>query len=270
MRVLFASIAAIALAADTASAGPFAPAAGMEGSTAIPYDYAGIVGWATGVHELVRGPVDISDAFSVAASWGVEADVLGVADAQDDSLPVLSLGDGGAVTLTFARPVGNGPGPDFAVFENGFVNTFIELAYVEVSSNGVDFFRFASVSLTPATAQTGSFGHLDPTNIHNLAGKYRRGFGTPFDLAEMALRDGLDVNGVTHVRIIDVVGSVAPAYRRLDSLGNPINDQWPTNFETGGFDLDAVAVLNYSAVPEPAAAMLLGLGVLFSTVRRRA
>ena len=33
-------------------------------------------------------------------------------------------------------------------------------------------------------------------------------------------------------------------YSRCDSQGHQINDPWPTNFPTGGFDLDAVGVIN--------------------------
>lgn len=253
---------------DPAYAGPFAPAAGQPGSTAIPFDHPGILGWATQVQALTRGPTDISDPLSDLASHGVEADTLGAADAMADSLPVLSLGDGGHVTLTFEKPLANGMGPDFAVFENGFADIFLELAFVEVSSNGTDFFRFPSISLTQSSTQIGSFGAVDPTNIHNLAGKYRRGFGTPFDLADLPANPGLSVGFITHVRIVDVVGSIQPEYRTVDSFGNPVNDPWPTNFETGGFDLDAVAVLNF-AVPEPGSLALLTMSAIFFTVRRR-
>ena len=41
-----------------------------------------------------------------------------------------------------------------------------------------------------------------------------------------------------------MVGSLDPAYRTLDSLGNPINDPYPTFHEFGGFDLDAVGVIS--------------------------
>jgi hypothetical protein len=33
-------------------------------------------------------------------------------------------------------------------------------------------------------------------------------------------------------------------YASYDSQGHQINDPWPTNFPTGGFDLDAVGVIN--------------------------
>src|SRR5690606_15339734 len=55
---------------------------------------------------------------------------------------------------------------------------------------------------------------------------------------------GLDVNAVTHVRIIDVVGSIHPDFARYDSEGNVINDPYPTPFPAGGFDLLGVGVLN--------------------------
>ncbi len=40
-----------------------------------------------------------------------------------------------------------------------------------------------------------------------------------------------------------MVGSVDILYATRDSEGNIINDPWPTPFATGGFDLDAVAIL---------------------------
>ena len=259
-----------ALMPALALAGPYAPAADVPGSTAVAFDSTSIVGWATGVQELTRGWMNISDQSQGKVSYGSASDALGPADAQNDSLPVVSLGDGGHITLTFASPIRNGPGADFAVFENGITDNFLELAFVEVSSNGVNFFRFKAVSLTPTATQVGPFDQtIDPTDLNNLAGKYRRGFGTPFDLAELAGTPGLDVNAVTQVRIVDVVGSIDPLYRTLDSLGNAVNDPWPTNFATGGFDLDAVGVLNFATVPEPGTALLLATAALCAAARRR-
>jgi hypothetical protein len=161
------------------------------------------------------------------------------------------------------------------VFENSFSDTFLELAYVEVSSNGADFVRFPSVSLTQATTQVGGFGTLDPTNIHNLAGKYRGGFGTPFDLADLIplASPTLDLDSITHVRVVDVVGRINaapgnPGYSpSLDADGRIINDPYSTPFPSGGFDLDGVGVINQ--VPEPAALSLLTCAVM-SLGRRRA
>jgi hypothetical protein len=190
------------------------------------------------------------------ATAGTAADALGIA--QGNTSGVVSLGDGGQITLTFTGGIRNGPGADFAVFENGFSDSFLELAFVEVSSNGSDFFRFPAISLTQTSTQVGGFGSLDATNLYNLAGKYRAGFGTPFDLAELAgFSPLLDVGAVTHVRIVDVVGSINPLYASYDSLGNLVNDPWSTPFASSGFDLDAVGVLH--PVPEPATGALAGV-----------
>ncbi|MDA3833964.1 MAG: hypothetical protein PF495_11260, partial [Spirochaetales bacterium] len=66
--------------------------------------------------------------------------------ASGTSYDVVSLGRGGSITMTFDPPVENGNGWDFAVFENAFNDYNLELAYVEVSSNGNDFVRFDTVS----------------------------------------------------------------------------------------------------------------------------
>lgn len=245
-----------AFVSGSAFAGPFAPAAGLAGSTAIPRDSPDIIAWASAVGEVQLGYQDLSDPDLGFVSYGVPEDALGVADAHVDSLPVFSLGDAGFITLRFASPIQDTPGPDLAVFENAFIDSFLELAFVEVSSNGIDFFRFPSISHTQPHTQIGAFGALDPTNIHNLAGKYRRGFGTPFDLFELAgISPLLNVQAVTHVRVVDVVGSIDPLYARFDSLGNIINDPWPMLVESSGFDLDAIAVLYH--IPEPGSASLL-------------
>lgn len=265
----------LAFAATSALAGPFAPSAGISGSTAVHKDSAAIVAWATGYSDYSPGLVDITDPTGPVATWPyVPGDphpapfaALGAADADLDSLPVVSLGDGGSITLTFANSIRNGTGADFAVFENGITDTFLELAFVEVSSDGVHFTRFAATSLTQTATQIGPFGALDATNLNNLAGKYRRGFGTPFDLAELTGTIGLDLDNIGFIRIVDAIGSITPGYTALDSLGNIINDPWKTPYETGGFDLDAIAVMN--AVPEPASSALFLLGCAGLLGRRR-
>ena len=210
----------IALCAGMVSyclAGPYAPPAGEPNSTAIYKDDPNFVAWATGI-TIQRGYVNISEPDLGYVSYGNDSDALGKAegDIPEDVYEVVSLGDGGVATLTFEYPITNGPGYDFAVFENGFhisgSNDFLELAFVEVSSDGNNFFRFNSISLTPTNTQVGSFGTLDTTNLNNLAGKYCAGYGTPFDLEELKdVNSLLDVNSITYVRIIDVVGYVQPA-----------------------------------------------------------
>jgi len=157
---------------------------------------------------------------------------------------VLSLGDGGSATLGFENSITNGPGFDFAVFENGFGDEFLELAFVEVSSDGSHFVRFPAVSLTQDSIQTSTFGTTDATKIHNLAGKYRYFYGTPFDLEDLKDSSGIDISHITKVRIVDVVGSILNDIATKDSRGHKINDPWPTPFNTGGFDLDAVGVIH--------------------------
>jgi len=266
-KAFFISVAWLLLAAARASAGPFAPAAGQAGSTAIANTSPAIVEWASGFRDLVRGPMNIANPGAGLASFGSGAEALGFADA--NAAHVVSLGDGGSITLSFDRPITNGPDADFAVFENGFADTFLELAFAEVSSNGVDFVRFPAVSLTQTSTQVGSFGSLDPTNLNNLAGKYRAGFGTPFDLADIAgLSPLVDPNNVQFVRIVDVVGSINPAFGTLDSQGHVVNDPYPTAFSSGGFDLDGVAVMH--AIPEPASLLLLLVAVGAFPYARRA
>ncbi len=226
--------------------GPYPPAAGVAGSTAISKDTAIIQTWASGI-ELQRGYIQISDtsqynAGDNKASFGQAVNALGMAEGS--STEVVSLGDGGIATLTFDQLIVNGPGADFAVFENSFGDTFLELAFVEVSADGVNFIRFPSVSLTQTANQVGAWDELDPTNIHNLAGKYRQGFGTPFDLSDLESNPLVDVNAIRFVRITDVVGCIDPQYAGYDSQNNIINDPWPTPFNSCGFDLDGVAVIN--------------------------
>jgi hypothetical protein len=248
-----ALVAATMLCASIAQAGPYT-------APAIQGNDPRIVGWATGFENLVRGPIDIANPAGALATFGAGESALG---SNLDATDVVSLGDGGSITLTFASPVVNGPGADFAVFENGFSvlnpdDIFAELAFVEVSSNGSTFTRFPSVSLTPVATQIATFGTIDRTNILNLAGKDEGGTG--FDLSDVGLAS------ITHVRLVDVVGRISSTTGyspRLDSLGNVISDPYPTNFASGGFDLNGVAALN---IPEPA---LLSLALLAPVILRR-
>lgn len=219
----------------------FAPAAGQPGSTAIAKDSSIIVSWATGV-TVQRGYLDIANPTQGFASYGTDEDAL--YEAEGDATSVVSLGDSGVAILTFDAPLMNGSGPDFAVFENGFADDFLELAFVEVSSDGNNFVRFPAISETPVVTQIGPFEFSDCRYVHNLAGKYRAGFGTPFDLEDLVDSVGIDLNHITHVKIIDAVGSVHPSFGSYDSEGTIINDLYPTDFPSGGFDLDAVAVIN--------------------------
>lgn len=220
-------------------AGPYAPGADELGTSAIASDDVMFSSWAVSC-VVERGSRDVSDGTATDVNFGIDEDAIGSAD----GLSVVSLGDGGNAILTFDPPISNGEGPDFAIFENGFGDNFLELAFVEVSSDGINFIRFPSISLTESEDQVGGFGELDPTFIYNFAGKYRANFGTPFDLDELSGETGIDLSNITHIKIIDVIGSVNETYASYDSEGNIINDPFPTAFDSGGFDLDAVGVIN--------------------------
>ncbi len=240
-------------------------------------------GWAVEV-------VSYEPAVGVSPQWADASMALG--QVTGDRLDIVSLGDleqsqidagfaPGQITVTFAEPVRDGAGYDFAVFENGLISNanystgsvtgqmFAELGYVEVSSNGVDFVRFPSVSLTPELV--GPYGTIEVSDVFNLAGKHPNGrgicTGTPFDLRDIACHplvlDGtVDINDIGYVRIVDVPGSgdffdEATAYIDPESWpawdyygsNHAIYDAWLT-WDSGGFDLEAVGVLHeqqYSA-----------------------
>jgi hypothetical protein len=219
----------------------FAPAPGNTGTTAIKKDSSIIIGWANGI-ELTRGLMNKSNPSAGYASYGDKLDA--IRSDESTTYDIVSLGDSGVAILTFDRPIQNELGPDFVVFENGFVDNFIELAFVEVSSDGIHFFRFPSTSEAPTNVQIGPFDMSDCRYFNNLAGKYRLGYGTPFDLEELSSTNGLDISSITHVKIIDVIGSLNPLIGSFDSHGTIINDLFPTEFPSGGFDLDAVGVIH--------------------------
>ncbi len=204
-------------------------------------------GWAEEV-------IDYSPAPGVSPDWTNAVNALGPVNA--DNFTLVSLGEvtngaaPGSITLRMSTPIADKSGPDFVVFENAFGSAnsvFAELAFVEVSSDGTNFVRFPSISLTPEAVPFWG-ASIDPRNVFNLAGKhvnsYGKSWGTPFDLALVAchadVQSGLvDLQSIEYVRIVDIPGD--GTYN--DSLGNPIYDPYPT-MGSGGFDLDAVGVLN--------------------------
>lgn len=210
----------------------FAGAVGTPDCPAISKDDPRIVAWASAVASYAPGE-------NVSAQWQDTAKALGPAEGK--TTEVVSLGEGGSITLTFEHPISDGEGPDFVVFENSFSDTFLELAFVEVSSDGKNFVRFDTVYL--GNEVVSEYGTLDPTLLDGFAGKYRAGWGTPFDLAVLAgksaVKDGtLDLAAVTHVRLVDVKGDGS----LTDSTGRPVYDPYPTH-ESAGFDLEAVGIL---------------------------
>ena len=220
----------------------FAPAAGQPGSTALRADSSCFINWASKCH-VQRGLKQINLPDSGYASVGSAQSAIGQASTNG----VVSLGDGGIATLTFDPPISEGNGFDFAIFENTFLDSFLELAFVEVSTDSQSWARLPNESLTQTKTQTAAFGYTQPTKIHNLAGKYRHPYGTPFDLQDVAMMSNIRINEIRYVRIIDVVGSIDTLYAQRDSKNRIINDPWPTPFASSGFDLDAVGVINQAA-----------------------
>jgi hypothetical protein len=208
-----------------------------DGSDGVASTNPAILCWADGWTNYLPGT-------NVVEEWKTPSNALGAAQGYLGGLGatngIVSLGDGGSITLSFPVPIADGPGADFAVFENAFADTFLELAFVEVSSDGENFFRFPSHCLETNWIDTYTQTNAsDPTAYGGLAGKHTQGYGTPFDLRLLAGTPGLDTRRVTHVRIVDIPGDGSV----VDAYGNPIFDPYPT-WGSGGFDLDAVGVLN--------------------------
>jgi len=230
---------------------PAGPMAGPYTESGIPHNSSSIVSWAVGYSSLVRGPMDIGEPGLGDASYGSPAYALGEADC--NYTKVVSLGDGGKITMVFSPQITNGSGADFAVFENGFPSggyLFAELAFVEVSTNGSDFVRFPSVSLTPEPIE--GYDILDPSDVRDLAGKHPGGNiypcqGTPFDLNDLAgeppvVSGEVDIDRIRYVRVVDVIGDGSTFDG--ETPAHPVYDPYPTALSQGGFDLQAIGVLN--------------------------
>ena len=207
--------------ADAGGAAPVTPAAGAAGEP----DSSGVcpARFATSVESFTAGPGPTN------GQSDLPEIVLGPpkgGGTTAGSLDVLTLGNGGTITLGFApSSIVDGPGPDFIVFENAFdvngdaANVFAELATVEVSDDGQTFHAFpCTATAYPygscagwhpvlANADTNAIDPSDPA----VAG------GDAFDLAD------LGISRAHFVRITDRVDLTGPA---------------------GTFDLDAVSIVH--------------------------
>ncbi|MFH1371262.1 MAG: hypothetical protein ABII09_08270 [Planctomycetota bacterium] len=249
-----------------------------------PLDENGVLnpifsGWATGyVFEPTPMPLPTSPRYPRELMYFDPSMALGPSYS-NEAYDTVSLGDldqndiaagitPGQITLSFAETIADQNGYDFAVFENGFRVTvnkyFCELGYVEVSSNGIDFARFPSVSLT-SVQDPNAYYYLDITALYNLAGKHPNNggefTGTPFDLAELVnepnvLNESVDLNNIYYVRIVDIPGSgdfadnatwqidpcTWPEWGYYDA-NHPVYDAWPT-YGSDGMDLEAIGILH--------------------------
>ena len=229
---------------------------GFYGNDGIPTDYGG------------GNPSD-----PLQACGPVTGNVMHVVCMGDRDADEIANGDApGTLTLTFDKPIINGPGADFAAFENGFVSNyntgagsamgemFAELGFVEVSTNGSDFARFPADYLnhpdglpggdTDGDGSPNNIAYLtqDVSNLHNLAGKhanaYGESWGTPFDLDDLQsdplVQDGtVNLNDINYVRILDIAGDGSTQ----TASGQRIFDAWVT-WGTGGMDVEALGVIH--------------------------
>jgi len=143
-------------------------------------------------------------------------------------LDVVALGKGGAIVLAFDDiELLDGPGPDLLVFENPF-STWLETGYVAASGDGLTWHEW------PCAAEDAAGGFPGCAGVHPVLANPENGLdatdpkvagGDAFDLADL---------GMTHARFV----------RIRDSGLNPVDPPG------GGFDLDAIAVVNGTAVEQ--------------------
>lgn len=146
--------------------------------------------------------------------------------ATSGSLDVVSLGKSGEIILAFDVPaVVDGEGADFIVFENPF-SGYVETGLVAVSDDGENWHEFPCASTDPTGAFKGCAGvnpvlsnpdnGISPTDA-KLAG------GDHFDLHDL---------GVSSARYVRIRDSGVNHYEGI----------------SGGFDLDAVAIVHSAPV----------------------
>jgi hypothetical protein len=143
--------------------------------------------------------------------------------ASSGSLDVLSLGRGGSLVLAFTdEGLVDGPGVDLLVFENPF-SGFMETGAVAVSDDGVTWFEFPCASTDRDGGFPGCAGVqpvFDDVDTGLLSLDPAVAGGDGFDLAQV---------GLARARFVRV----------RDTGDNPFYAP-----PSGGFDLDAVAVVH--------------------------
>lgn len=205
------------------------------GTSAVSMNDTQILSWASGVESVNYGE-------NVTSQWQTPELALGAA--AGNSFDIVSLGEGGEITLSFSNAIVNGDDYDFCVFENSFNDVFLEIAKVAVSSDGETFCYFDCAYL--GVSSIGANGGHSTSLIGSFAGKYMQGYGTAFDLEVLknkqeVISGTVDLNNILYVKIDDVVGDGS----QTDSFGNVIYDPYPTS-GSAGFDLDAIGVINAS------------------------
>ncbi|PKL85044.1 MAG: hypothetical protein CVV22_09895 [Ignavibacteriae bacterium HGW-Ignavibacteriae-1] len=141
---------------------------------------------------------------------------------------VLPFGIGGEIIVGFkGKALFNGPGYDFIIFENAFLNPinkgiFAEPAKVAVSQDGINFIEFPydTETLEGLAGLTPVIGTKDPF-IHPACG------GDAFDL------DDVGLSFITHIKLTDFTDIILT----LDTKHKYYNPEHILS----GFDLDAVS-----------------------------
>ena len=170
---------------------------------------------------------------------------------------VNSLGIGGHVVLGFDVTIVDGPGADLIVTENPFStgpvgHSFAEVAFVDVSSDGIHFARVPSAYYGP-NQSPGPFGNVNIGWYEGLAGATPANLqaSDPLDVVE-AGGDAIDLsdlkahplvmsglvrlNAISEVRLVDARDGVDQ-----DVRGTTIQDAG-----SGSADIDAVAVIHHT------------------------
>jgi hypothetical protein len=144
---------------------------------------------------------------------------------------VLSLGAGGEVVLGFDRPITDGPGADFVVFENPFwvrgdpTDVWAELGEVSVSQDGQTWHTFVCAAEPTEPGQWPGCAGWTPTK------SYAADEAIPLD-PETTGGDGFDLAdvGIESARFVRVRDMLESTNSTVDNVG---------------FDLDAVGVVHF-------------------------
>jgi hypothetical protein len=175
------------------------------------------------------------------------------------SIDTCTLGVGGSLTLRLDPVARDDAGTDLIICENAFYvqdtqQAFVEALFVEVSSNGVDFARFAT-SYTGTTGPFPAFTGVPPTWYSGFAGVMPvltepggadpldvvAAGGDAFDLADLAedplvVAGLVDLGSIEYVRLVDVEGGQVQ-----DSSGRTI---WDAGLDgQSSADVDGVITL---------------------------